>query len=78
MTSSVQQKAVPIHLLIIHCIISLQYSQNINDRIICRYFLSVAHRAGSDDSMSASGSADPGFHLRRGSKFSFEKFQPRG
>ena len=27
-------------------------------------------RAGSDSSMSASGSADPGFDPRRGSKFS--------
>ena len=32
---------------------------------------------GSDGSMSASGSADPGFDPRRGSKFSFENFQPR-
>ena len=28
------KKAVPIHLLIIHCFISLQYSENINDCII--------------------------------------------
>ena len=28
--------------------------------------------------MSASGSAGPGFDPRRGSKFSFENFQPRG
>ena len=40
-TSSVQQKAVPVHLLIIHCFISLQYSQNINDCIIFRYIFSV-------------------------------------
>ena len=35
-------------------------------------------RAGSDGSMSASGSAGPGFDPRRSSKFSFENFQPRG
>ena len=29
-------------------------------------------------SMSASGSSGPGFDPRRGSKFSFENFQPRG
>ena len=38
----------------------------------------MACRAGSDGSMSASGSAGPGFNPRRGSKFSFENFQPRG
>ena len=32
----------------------------------------------ADGSMSASGSAGPGFDPRRGSKFSFENFQPRG
>ena len=37
-----------------------------------------ARLAGSDDTMSASGSAGPGFDPRRGSKFSFENFQPRG
>ena len=37
-----------------------------------------AHRAGSDGSMSASGSAGLGFDPRRDSKFSFENFQPRG
>ena len=37
-----------------------------------------ACRAGSDGSMSTSGSAGPGFDPRRGSKFSFENFQPRG
>ena len=37
-----------------------------------------ARRAGSDVIMSASGSAGPGFNPRRGSKFSFENFQPRG
>ena len=40
--------------------------------------LHAARRAGSDGSMSASGSAGPGFDSRRGSKFSFENFQPRG
>ena len=38
----------------------------------------TARRDGSDGSMSASGSAGPGFDPRRGSKFSFENFQPRG
>ena len=37
-----------------------------------------ARRAGSDGSMSASGSAGPGFNPRWGSKFYFENFQPRG
>ena len=37
-----------------------------------------ARRAGSDGSMSASGSAGPGFDPRLGSKFSFENFQPWG
>ena len=37
-----------------------------------------ARHAGSDGSSSPSGSAGPGFHPRRGSKFSFENFQPRG
>ena len=32
----------------------------------------------SDGSMSASGSAGLGFNPWRGSKFSFENFQPRG
>ena len=41
------------------------------------YFHRARH-AGSDGSMSASGSADPGFEPRWGSKFSFENFQPRG
>ena len=35
-------------------------------------------RVGSDGSMSASGSAGPGFDPRRGSKFSYENFQPWG
>ena len=38
----------------------------------------LARRAGSDGSMSASGSAGLGFDPRRGCKFSFENFQPRG
>ena len=37
-----------------------------------------ARRAGSDGSMSASGLAGSGFDPRRGSKFSFENFQPPG
>ena len=37
-----------------------------------------ARRAGSDGSMSVSGSAGPGFDPRRGSNFSLENFQPRG
>ena len=45
----------------------------------CKIFSScVTRRAGSDGSMSASGSAGPGFDPRRGSKFSFENFQSRG
>ena len=40
--------------------------------------LQLARLVGSDGSMSASGSAGPGFDPRRGSKFSFEHFQPRG
>ena len=45
-----------------------------------RFFFKIKrlHRAGSDGSMSASGSAGPGFDPRRGSKFSFENFQPLG
>ena len=42
------------------------------------YVLDFARRAGSDGSMSASGSAGPVFDPRQGSKFSFENFQPRG
>ena len=38
----------------------------------------IARRAGSDGSMSASGLAGPGFNPWRGSKFSFENFQPWG
>ena len=34
--------------------------------------------AGSDGSMFASGSADPGFDPRRGTKFLFENFQTSG
>ena len=37
-----------------------------------------ARCAGSYGGMSTSGSAGPGFDPRRGSKFSFENFQPRG
>ena len=37
-----------------------------------------ARRAGSHGNMSASDSAGPGFDPGRGSKFSFENFQPRG
>ena len=40
--------------------------------------LQYARRAGSDGSVSAYGSADPGFDPRRGRKFSFENFKPRG
>ena len=42
------------------------------------YIRKKARRAGSDGSMSASCSAAPGFDPRRGSKFSFENFQPWG
>ena len=45
----------------------------------CMYYSgSASRRAGSDGSMSASGSAGPGFDPRRGSKFSLENFEPRG
>ena len=37
-----------------------------------------ARRAGSDGSMSASGSAGLGFDPQQGSKFSYKNFQPRG
>ena len=40
--------------------------------------INIARRAGSNGSMSASGSAGPGFDPRWGSKFSFENVQPRG
>ena len=44
------------------------------------YFIKCVYArcADSDGSMSASGSAGPGFDPLRGSKFSFENFQPRG
>ena len=38
----------------------------------------LTRHAGSDGSMSASGSAGPGFDPWRVSEFSFENFQPRG
>ena len=38
----------------------------------------LARRTGSDGSMSASGSAGPGFDPLWGSKYSLENFQPRG
>ena len=38
----------------------------------------VPGRAGSDGSMSASGSAGPGFDPWQDCKFSFENFQPSG
>ena len=38
----------------------------------------LGRRAGSDGSMSASGSAGPGFDPRRSSKLSFENIQPQG
>ena len=47
-------------------------------KLSSKIVLFVARRAGSDGSMSASGSAGPGFGPPRGSKFSFENFQPRG
>ena len=37
-----------------------------------------ARWAGSDGSMSASGSVGPGFDPRQGSKFSFVNFQLQG
>ena len=49
-------------------------------KIYVNLFISLllAHRAGSDGSMSASGSAGPGFNPWHGSKFSIENFRPRG
>ena len=41
-------------------------------------YILIARRAGSEGSMSASGSAGPGFDPRHGRKFSFENFQPWG
>ena len=41
-----------------------------------RITIDVARRVGSDGSISASGSAGPGFDPQRLSKFSFENFQP--
>ena len=41
-------------------------------------FKQTARCAGSDGSMSASGSPGSGLDLRQGSKFSFEYFQSRG
>ena len=41
-------------------------------------FTEIARRAGSDGSMSASGSGGLGFDPRRGNKFSFENLQPLG
>ena len=46
-------------------------------KFACLHFFNKARRTGSDGSMSASGSAGPGFDPLRGSKFSFENFQPR-
>ena len=46
---------------------------------ICKlYGNNFTRQAGSDGSMSVSDSADPGCDPRRGSKFSFENFQPWG
>ena len=47
-------------------------TDNLNDNGI--YMCADARCAGSDGSMSASGSAGPGFNPQRGSKFSFENF----
>ena len=54
------------------------YLQNYNITFLSSDIRSEARRTGSDGSMSASGSAGPGFDPRRGSKFSLENFQPRG
>ena len=42
------------------------------------FFSPQGHHADSDGSMSASGSAGPGFDPWQDSKFSFENFQPWG
>ena len=49
-------------------------------KMFCLNFLTfteTAHRAGSDGSMFASGSAGLGFGPWRGSKFYFENVEPR-
>ena len=57
---------------------SERHRNYINNFLIVFTFTCYARRAGSDGSMSASGSAGSGFDRRRGSKFSFENFEPRG
>ena len=47
-------------------------------KFIGKYLIPIVRSAGSDGSMSASGSAGLGFDPRWGSKFSFENFQPGG
>ena len=42
------------------------------------YYFYIARHTGSDGSMSTSGSVGSGSDPGRGSKFSFENFQPRG
>ena len=48
------------------------FSCSLNSYLLSLLQPDQARRAGSDGSMSASGSAGPGFDPRRGSKFSFE------
>ena len=68
-----------------HCCspdVSNKYEFNIYDNkpfspeeIHCNIYDNSSPRAGSDGSMSTSGSAGPGFDPRQGSKFSFGNFQ---
>ena len=62
-------------------LISYQFGHHFPNyvRLLLIYiFEKIARHAGSDSRMSASGSAGLGSNPRRGSKFSFENFQPRG
>ena len=66
---------LPIELMIhVSCFSVLRYWQM---KILVFRFI-IMRRAGSDGSMSASDSEDPGFDPQRGRKFSFENIQPRG
>ena len=60
--------------------LKIECIQNFNSvgPFVSKILVLLACPAGSDGSMSASGSAGPEFDPRRGSKFSFENFQPRG
>ena len=66
------------HVNVILLYITIIIERNSTSGILFGFTLFIKVRlAGSDGSMSASGSAGPGFDPRRGSKFSFENFQPQ-